>query len=147
MDFRICMYPNTAMRLEDSSKLKLKDYVKSARQYGVTHMVAYHRYKTSISSNNEGSYVRFITVKGPVLTFRILNYCRSKDIRSNVSNSLPFIKDINSPLLVLNNFNHPHASIDLRSISTVLQSMFPPLNMNVIRPEHLKRVLSFTYKP
>lgn len=43
------MYPNTAMKLEDSSKHKLKDYVKSARQFGVTHLVAYHRFKTSTS--------------------------------------------------------------------------------------------------
>lgn len=46
-DYRNCMYPNTAMKLEDSSRLKLKDFVKSARQFGVTHLVAYHRYRTS----------------------------------------------------------------------------------------------------
>lgn len=46
-DFRKCMYPNTAMKLEDASRLKMKDYAKSARQFGVSHMVAYHRYKSS----------------------------------------------------------------------------------------------------
>jgi hypothetical protein len=92
------------------------------------------------------SYVRFITVKGPLLTFRILNYCRAKDIRNNVSSSLPFIRDVNSPLLVLNNFNQPHND-NLKRIATVLQGMFPPLNMQTVQPEHLKRVLSFTYRP
>lgn len=85
-------------------------------------------------------------MKGPLITFRVLNYCRAKDIRANVSSSLPFIRDINSPLLVLNNFNQPHNE-DLKRIANVLQSMFPPLNMQTVKPEHLKRVISFTYRP
>lgn len=83
---------------------------------------------------------------GPVITFRIINYCRSKDIRHHLENSLPVIKDINSPLLVLNNFQMD-APIDLKSIAGMLQSMFPPLNMNKIEPKHIKRVISFTYMP
>ena len=134
------------MKLEDSSKLKLKEFVKSARQFGVSHLVAYHRYKTSTKCYDAECYVRFIAVKGPLITFRILNYCRAKDILNNVNNSLPFMNDVNSPLLVLNNFNQPHND-NLKRISSVLQGMFPPLNMHTVQPEHLKRVLSFTYRP
>lgn len=62
-----------------------------------------------------------------------------------MSTSLPFIRDVNSPLLVLNNFNYPQ-NASLKRISNLLQGMFPPLNMQTVRPEHLRRVLSFTYR-
>jgi hypothetical protein len=39
-DLRKCFYPNTAMKLEDSTKIDLKSYLKTARFYNVTHLVA-----------------------------------------------------------------------------------------------------------
>jgi len=40
MDLRKCYYPNTSMKLEDNSKIDLKTYLKSAKYYNVTHLVA-----------------------------------------------------------------------------------------------------------
>jgi hypothetical protein len=39
-DLRRCFYPNTAMKLEDNNKLNIKTYIKAARYYNVTHLVA-----------------------------------------------------------------------------------------------------------
>jgi ribosome biogenesis protein SSF1/2 len=40
MDLRRCFYPNTAMKLEDNSKIDLKTYLKAAKYYNVTHLIA-----------------------------------------------------------------------------------------------------------
>lgn len=39
-DLRKCFYPNTAMKLEDNNKLHIRTYLKAARYYNVTHLVA-----------------------------------------------------------------------------------------------------------
>ena len=38
-DIRRCLYPNTAMKLEDKSKMPLKTYMRAARVYNVTHLI------------------------------------------------------------------------------------------------------------
>jgi hypothetical protein len=44
-DMRNSLYPNTAMKLQDSSKLKLSAYVRASKYYGVTHLIAFHTQK------------------------------------------------------------------------------------------------------
>lgn len=47
LDFRKCFYPNTAMKLEDSNKLAIKSYLKAAKYYSVTHLIAFQQLKES----------------------------------------------------------------------------------------------------
>lgn len=82
-------------------------------------------------------------MKGGMLTFKIINFCRAKDILNNVHLSQPFLRELNPPLLVLNNFNNKGPNV--KKISDILQELFPALNMTKVKPEHLKRVVSFTY--
>jgi hypothetical protein len=49
-DLRKCFYPNTAMKLEDNNKLSIKTYLKAARYYNVTHLVAVQSSKESTSA-------------------------------------------------------------------------------------------------
>jgi hypothetical protein len=49
-DLRKCFYPNTAMKLEDNNKLSIKTYLKAARYYNVTHLVA-------VQSSKERTYI------------------------------------------------------------------------------------------
>jgi ribosome biogenesis protein SSF1/2 len=39
-DLRECFYPNTAMKLEDNNRIDMKTYLKTAKYYNVTHLVA-----------------------------------------------------------------------------------------------------------
>lgn len=72
-----------------------------------------------------------------------MNYCRAKDILNNVQLSQPFLRESNAPLLVLNNFSNKGPAV--KKISDMLQELFPALNMTRVKPEHLKRVVSFSY--
>lgn len=65
------------MKLEDSKKLRLKAYVRSARYYGVSHLICFHSYSLR-------NYVRFIKLGGPIVAFRIINYATYKDVQQNV---------------------------------------------------------------
>jgi hypothetical protein len=39
---RKCVYPNTAMNLQDSSTLKLSSFVRAAKHYQVSHLIAFN---------------------------------------------------------------------------------------------------------
>ena len=52
MDIRRCLYPNTAMKLEDSNKIPIRTYLKTAKVYNVTHLVALQNNNKSILSFN-----------------------------------------------------------------------------------------------
>lgn len=44
---RKCMYPNTAMNLQDSSTLKLASYVRAAKYYKVSHLISFNNKNNS----------------------------------------------------------------------------------------------------
>lgn len=68
------MYPYTAMKLKESDKTKIKDYLSASRVYGMTHM-------TVLTSTENHNYIRFIkNPEGPTITFKIISYCTRKDI-------------------------------------------------------------------
>ena len=107
------------MNLQDNSNLKLSSYVRAAKYYKVTHLVSFHNKNNSKSKFISGNFVRFIKMGGGVLTFKIINFCRSKDILNNIKMSQSFLRESNSPLLVLNNFNNKGANV--KKISDMLQ--------------------------
>ena len=63
-DFRKCFYPNTAMNLEDSNKLAIKSYLKAAKYYSVTHLLAFQQSKQSINFTDIETFLRLIKVGG-----------------------------------------------------------------------------------
>ena len=48
------------------------------------------------------TFARFIKVGGGEILFRVINYCRMKDVMSN--GGQPFSFSFKEPLIVLNNF-------------------------------------------
>jgi hypothetical protein len=46
-DLRKCFYPNTAMKLEDNNKMNIKHFMRAAKFYNVTHLVALQQNKES----------------------------------------------------------------------------------------------------
>lgn len=101
----------------------------------MTHLVA-------LQHNQDRNYIRFIKIGGGEMTFRIVNYCRMRDVLHN--GGQPFSPAFRDPLVVLNGFSE---NTQVRMIGRGLQEMFPPINPEKLRPERLKRVICLTYTP
>lgn len=68
------MYPYTAMKLKESKKNTLKDFIAAAGIYQVSHLVL-------MSATEKSNYLRFVkNPRGPTLTFKVENYSLSKDV-------------------------------------------------------------------
>jgi len=76
------------------------------------------------------------------MIFRVINYCRMKDVFKRSGQSFNF--SLNEPLIVLNNFAENN---QVRQIGRSIQEMFPSINLEKINLKTVKRVLSFTYQP
>jgi hypothetical protein len=88
------------------------------------------------------NYIRFIKIGGGEMTFRIVNFCRMKEVIRN--GGQPFSFTFKDPLLVLNNFGE---NGQVKMIGKSLQEMFPALCIERVDLQKLKRVISFTYQP
>lgn len=73
-DTRELMYPYTAMKLKESKKNTIKDFISVAGIFGVTHMIVF-------SQTDKACYMRIIkNPKGPTITFKIEDYSLAKDV-------------------------------------------------------------------
>lgn len=79
-------------------------------------------------------------VGGGEMSFRIINYCRMKDVLHN--GGQPYSMAFREPLVVLNNFNE---NGQVRMIGRGLQEMFPPINPEKTKAQSVRRVISLTY--
>lgn len=52
------------MNLEDSNKLAIKSYLKAAKYYSVTHLLAFQQSKQSIKLTDTETFLRLIKVGG-----------------------------------------------------------------------------------
>ena len=70
------MYPFTALKLRESKKNNLKDFLGAAGQFGVTHMMM-------LSQTEKGNYLRLVkNPKGPTVTLKVDEYTLAKDVIS-----------------------------------------------------------------
>ena len=76
------------------------------------------------------------------MLFRVINYCRMKEVLSN--GGQPFSFSFKEPLIVLNNFAENN---QVRQIGRSIQELFPNINLEKIKINNVKRVMSFTYQP
>jgi len=68
------MYPYTALKLKESKKNTLKDFVSVAGIFGVTHMMM-------LTQTEQANYLRLVkNPKGPTITFKIEEYSLAKDV-------------------------------------------------------------------
>lgn len=126
------------MKLEDSNRLSQKTFLRAAKIYNVTHIVTLQHMKSSIFTFNIENYLRIIKVGGGEMNFRIVNYCRMRDVLHN--GGQPFSFSFRDPLTVLNGFG---VNSQTKMIGRSLQQMFPPINPEKIKIERLKRVVCF----
>ncbi|KAG6832707.1 hypothetical protein H0H92_012279 [Tricholoma furcatifolium] len=141
-DVRKVMEPNTASRLKERNRNKLKDYLTMAPALKVTHLLAFTL--TDIAPS-----LRIVRLSaGPTLSFRIERYSLMKDIL-NASRRARSIgmEYLSSPLLVLASFPpaSPTTPAHLPLLMKTFQTMFPPLSPQSLTLSSARRVVLISY--
>ena len=117
-DTRELLYPYTALKLKESKKNSIKDFISVAGLFGVTHMVVF-------SQTDKSCYLRILkNPKGPTITFKIDDYSLAKDVikyQQNKRNSKIFSKELqNAPLLIMNGFGNRPENDAYKIVSLML---------------------------
>ncbi|KAJ6488627.1 Brix domain-containing protein [Mycena vitilis] len=141
-DFRKVMEPNTASRLRERTRNKLKDYLTMAPALQVTHLLAFTL--TPIAPS-----LRIIRLSsGPTLSFRVERYSLMKDILNTSRRARSIgMEYLSPPLLVLASFpppsptTPPHLTLLMKSF----QTLFPPLSPHTLALSSARRVVLISY--
>ncbi|KAL4499731.1 hypothetical protein ABPG72_017271 [Tetrahymena utriculariae] len=146
-DYREIMYPYTAMKLKETDKAKIKDYLSASKVYGMTHL-------TILTSTENHNYIRFIkNPEGPTITFKIISYCTRRDVQTASKRNKAFSRQFQPAMLILNGFNkqatasvrNPPTLPQQQIVAQMIQSMFPPLSLKNTKADNLQRVILFSY--
>ncbi|KAI3627770.1 hypothetical protein GLX27_000550 [Malassezia furfur] len=137
-DVRRVMEPNTASRLKEREKNRLRDFMSMAGPLGVSHMLVFNQ-------TDAGTNMRIIRCpRGPTVTFRVNKYALASDImRSSRRPIAPGSEFTTPPLLVLNNFGGEEKHVKL--LVTVFQNLFPPLHVHTMRLSQVRRIVLLNY--
>ncbi|KAJ7273250.1 Brix domain-containing protein [Mycena rebaudengoi] len=143
-DLRKVMEPNTASRLKERNRNKLKDYLTLAPALQVTHLLAFTL--TPIAPS-----LRIIRLSsGPTLSFRVERYSLMKDILNTSRRARSIgMEYLSPPLLVLASFpppsptTPPHLPLLMKSF----QTLFPPLAPHTLALSSARRVVLVAYNP
>ncbi|KAI6647129.1 Suppressor of SWI4 1-like [Oopsacas minuta] len=155
-DLKFVYEPNTASNLKTTKKNSLRDFLHVAGPLGVSHCIV-------LNFSGNAPTIRFARFPhGPTVTFKVLEYSLMRDVVSSQKRP-KIIQDLhlNSPLLVLSQFNEQivtenEDSIEpdsvkqitprcLKLLSTMLQNMFPSLNVHNVKLKQVKRCVLFHY--
>ncbi|KAG6379139.1 Brix-domain-containing protein [Boletus reticuloceps] len=141
-DLRKVMEPNTASRLRERNRNKLKDFLTMAPALKVSHLMA-------ITLTDVAPSLRIVRLPtGPTFSFRIERYSLRKDLlkasRSSRSQGLEYLT---APLLVLASFPPPSPDTPphLPLLMKAFQSMFPPLAPNSMSLSGARRIVLIAY--
>eukprot|EP00340_Litonotus_pictus_P006013 CAMPEP_0170535918 /NCGR_PEP_ID=MMETSP0209-20121228/101862_1 /TAXON_ID=665100 ORGANISM="Litonotus pictus, Strain P1" /NCGR_SAMPLE_ID=MMETSP0209 /ASSEMBLY_ACC=CAM_ASM_000301 /LENGTH=438 /DNA_ID=CAMNT_0010837231 /DNA_START=6 /DNA_END=1323 /DNA_ORIENTATION=- len=144
-EVRVMLYPFCAINLKESRKNSLKDFLSIVDLYNLSHMFAFTK-----TSNNE--YMRLARMpSGPTLTFKIDQYCFSSDLATNTENHKPLLKSFHHvPVILLNGFNSNLLSEEytepVKIVSSMFQSVFPPLNFAELEEKQVKKCILVNMK-
>ncbi|KAH9901242.1 Brix domain-containing protein [Cubamyces lactineus] len=142
-DVRKVMEPNTASRLRERARNKLRDFLTMAPALGVTHLLAF-------TLTDVAPSLRIVRLSaGPTLSFRVERYSLTKDIinASRRARSMSTVEYLSPPLLVLASFPPPSPTTPphLTLMMKTFQSMFPPLSPHTLSLSSARRVVLVHY--
>ncbi|KAG7086701.1 hypothetical protein E1B28_002637 [Marasmius oreades] len=140
-DMRKVMEPNTASRLKERTRNKLKDYLTMAPALHVTHLLAF-------TLTDVAPSLRLIRLSnGPTLSFRVERYSLMKDILKITKRARSMgLGYLSPPLLVLASFPPPsEAPPHLNLIMKAFQSLFPSLSPHTLKLSNARRVVLVAY--
>ncbi|KAG5645895.1 hypothetical protein DXG03_005042 [Asterophora parasitica] len=141
-DVRKVMEPNTASRLKERNRNKLKDYLTMAPALQVTHLLAFTLTPVAPS-------LRIVRLSaGPTLSFRVERYSLMKDILNTSRRARSIgMEYLSPPLLVLASFppasppTPPHIPLLMKAF----QTLFPPLSPHTLTLSSARRVVLVSY--
>ncbi|KAJ3760109.1 Brix domain-containing protein [Lentinula raphanica] len=143
-DMRKVMEPNTASRLKERNRNKLKDYLTLAPALHVTHLLAFTL--TDIAPS-----FRIVRLSnGPTLSFRVERYSLMKDIMNTSKRARSIgMEYLTPPLLVLASFPPPGPNTPphLPLVMKAFQSLFPALSPQNLTLSSARRVVLVSYNP
>ncbi|KIJ37714.1 hypothetical protein M422DRAFT_231504 [Sphaerobolus stellatus SS14] len=141
-DMRKVMEPNTAARLKERSRNKLKDYLTIAPALKVSHLLAFTL--TPIAPS-----LRLVRLPaGPTFSFRVERYSLIKDLLKAARHPRSIGAEyLSPPLLVLASFPQagPNTPPQLPLVMKAFQSLFPPLSPKTISLSSARRVVLVSY--
>ncbi|KAF9472778.1 Brix-domain-containing protein [Pholiota conissans] len=141
-DLRKVMEPNTASRLKERTRNKLKDFLTMGPALSVSHLLAFTLTPLAPS-------LRIVKLSdGPTLSFRVERYSLMKDLMSTSRRARSVgMEYLSPPLLVLASFpppsptTPPHLPLLMKSF----QSLFPPLSPHTLSLSSARRVVLISY--
>ncbi|KAF4615491.1 hypothetical protein D9613_002903 [Agrocybe pediades] len=141
-DMRKVMEPNTASRLKERSRNKLKDFLTMGPALQVTHLLAFTLTPLAPS-------LRIVRLSdGPTLSFRVERYSLMRDVMNTSRRARSVgMEYLSPPLLVLASFpppsptTPPHLPLLMKSF----QSLFPPLSPHTLSLSSARRVVLISY--
>ncbi|CDO70757.1 hypothetical protein BN946_scf184798.g72 [Trametes cinnabarina] len=142
-DVRKVMEPNTASRLKERARNKLRDFLTMGPALGVSHLLAF-------TLTDVAPSMRIVRLSaGPTLSFRVERYSLMKDIinSSKHARSISTVEYLSPPLLVLASFPPPSPTTPphLTLMMKTFQSMFPPLSPQTLSLSSARRVVLIHY--
>ncbi|KAL3349327.1 hypothetical protein AABB24_022454 [Solanum stoloniferum] len=138
MDLRKLMLPYTALKLKESKRNNLKDFVSLANGMMVTHFLI-------LSKTDSAAYLRVAKMKhGPTLTFKIHKYSLAADIaQSQLRPRCPPDLFKNPPLIVLSGFGTGEEHLKLTTF--IFQNIFPAIDINTVKLSSCQRIVLLNY--
>ncbi|EIN07703.1 Brix-domain-containing protein [Punctularia strigosozonata HHB-11173 SS5] len=141
-DVRRVMEPNTASRLRERARNKLRDFLTMAPPLHVTHLLAF-------TLTDVAPSMRIIRLSnGPTLSFRVERYSLVKDILGARKHAKSVgMEYLTPPLLVLASFPQPGPGVPphLPLLMKTFQSLFPPLSPKELKLSSARRVVLVSY--
>ncbi|KAK0542538.1 rRNA-binding ribosome biosynthesis protein [Tilletia horrida] len=142
---RRVMEPNTASRLRERRKNKLRDFLAMCGPLGVSHLLVFGQTKVGSYGGGGNINLRIMRApRGPTLTFRINKYALAADLaRARKRPHSVGAEYQTPPLLVLNNFTSD--SKHVKVLVTVFQNLFPAIQVHNMRLTTARRIVLLNY--
>ncbi|KAF8797866.1 Brix-domain-containing protein [Phlegmacium glaucopus] len=141
-DMRKVMEPNTASRLKERNRNKLKDYLTLGPALQISHILAFTLTPLAPS-------MRIVKLSdGPTLSFRIERYSLMRDVLNTSRRARSIgLEYLSPPLLVLASFPPPSPTTPqhLPLLMKSFQSLFPPLSPHTLSLTSARRVVLVSY--
>lgn len=138
MDLRKLMLPYTALKLKETKRNNLRDFVTLASGMNVTHFLI-------LSKTDSAPYLRVARMKhGPTLTFKIHKYSLAADIaQSQLRPRCPPDLFKTPPLIVLSGFGTGEQH--LKVATHTFRDMFPAIDINTVKLSSCQRIVLLNY--
>ncbi|KAK7077906.1 hypothetical protein SK128_022087 [Halocaridina rubra] len=138
-DVRRIIEPNTSVRLENTKHNAIRDFVAVSAQLDTTHLMLFTQ--TSV-----GIYMKLCRLPhGPTITFRILNYSRTRDVASKSKRQYTHGNQYLFSPCIMTNLQPNEGDLELQVTARMFLDMFPTITPKKASPNKIKRCCLLHY--